>query len=100
MIHYKVYQICSIYSYRMTTSKISMYEGAKRYYQQVKHLQKWSWKECTSQNCRILFSFKLFWLCMTKQLFKKNATELFKIEDSCKTSYRSSDENSKLQSPK
>ena len=36
--------------------------------QQVKHLQKLSWKGCTSQNCRILFSFRLYWLCTTKEL--------------------------------
>ena len=28
----------------------------------MKYLRKWSWRVCTSQNCRILFSFRLYWL--------------------------------------
>ena len=32
-------------AYRMTMS----YDGTKHCYQQVKHLQKWSWEDCTSQ---------------------------------------------------
>ena len=33
----------------------STYDGTKLYYQQVKLGQKWSWKDCTNQNYRILF---------------------------------------------
>ena len=39
---YEVHQMCSMYAYKMMTSKISMYDVTKLYYQQVKHLQKWS----------------------------------------------------------
>ena len=39
MKQYKVYQICSRNAYKMTTSKISMYDGIKLYYQQVIRLQ-------------------------------------------------------------
>ena len=35
-MQYKFYQICSVYAYRMTTSKISTYDGTKHYCQQVK----------------------------------------------------------------
>ena len=68
----------------MTTSKISMYDGTKLYYQQVRHLQKWSWKDYT---------------IMTKRLFETMCNRFFKIEDICKTSNQSNDENSNLQSP-
>ena len=37
------------------------------------------------KNCRTLFSFRLFWLCMTKKLFEIMG-KLFTIEDVCKTS--------------
>ena len=36
---YKVNQICSIYDYKVTTSK---YDGTKLHWLQVKYLQKWS----------------------------------------------------------
>ena len=42
----------------------------KHYYQQVKHLQKWSWEDCTSQNCRILMSFRPCWLGTIKKLYE------------------------------
>ena len=38
MKQHKAYQICSTSAYKMTTSKISMYDGTKLHYQQVKHL--------------------------------------------------------------
>ena len=38
MKRYKVYQNCSIFAHKMTTSKISMYGGTKLYEQQVKTL--------------------------------------------------------------
>ena len=47
---HKVYQIDSIYAYRMMTFKISTQDGTKLYEQQVKFVQKWSWKVHTSQN--------------------------------------------------
>ena len=56
----KACQIRSIYVYRTTTSKISMYDGTKLNCQQAKHLQKWSCMDFTSQNCRILFSLRLY----------------------------------------
>ena len=28
-------------------SKISTYDGTKRFYQPMKHRQKWTWKDCT-----------------------------------------------------
>ena len=65
---YKDSQICSIHACRMTTSKISMYDGTELYYHQAMFLQKWSWKVHTSRNYRILFSFRRSWLCTTKKL--------------------------------
>ena len=53
-------------------SRISSCDGTKRYYQPVKHRRKWTWKDCTSQNCRTLFGFRLCWLRMTKGLFGTN----------------------------
>ena len=47
---YKDSQICSLCVCRMTTSKISTFDGIKLYYQHVICLQKWSWNDCTSQN--------------------------------------------------
>ena len=70
-----LYQICSIYVCRTMTSRNLMYDVTKLYYQQVKHHQKWSWKDCTSQNCRILFSVRLYWLCMIKNYSKRWETE-------------------------
>ena len=35
-------------------------DGTKLYWQQVKYLRKWSWRAKTSQNYRILFSFRLY----------------------------------------
>ena len=32
----------------------------------------WSWKDCTSQNYRALFSFRLSWLCTTKKTVRNN----------------------------
>ena len=49
MKRYKDSQTCSQEVYRMTTSKISSLDGIKLYYQWVKCLPKWSWKDCTSQ---------------------------------------------------
>ena len=58
------------YACRMTASKISTFDGIKPYYQQAICLQMWCWKDCTSQNYRTLFSFRLSWLCTTKKLFE------------------------------
>ena len=55
-------------AYRMMMFKFSTKDGTKLYKQQVKYQRKWSWKVYTSQNYRILFSFRLCWLCMTKRL--------------------------------
>ena len=52
-------QICSVYVCRMTTFKTSTFDGIKLYYLQATCLQMWSWKDCTSQNYRTLFSFRL-----------------------------------------
>ena len=68
-------------------------------WQWVKCPQMWSWKDCTSQNYRILLNSRLCWLCMTKKLLEKKGKPncSFTIGDSCKTSYWSDYENSKLQ---
>ena len=57
-----------------------------------------SLKDCTSQNYRTLFSFRLLVLNCSRNCSKLWKAELFIIEDSCKTSYCSDDEKSKLQS--
>ena len=101
MKQYNVSQICSLYDDRTTMSKISMYDGTKRYYQQVKHQQKWSWEDCTSWRYDILCSFTLYWLLHDQEDCSKQWTaELYKIEDICKTPHWPNDEFSKLQSPK
>ena len=41
-----------------------------RFVQWVNCFQMWSWKICTSQNYRILFSFRLSWLCTIKKLLE------------------------------
>ena len=57
---YKVFQIYSVYAYKMMMFKISAQGGTNVFQQQVKYFQKRSWEVYTSQNCRILFSFRLF----------------------------------------
>ena len=52
----------------MTTSKISTLDGIKLYDQRAKYLQMSSWKDCTSQNYRSLFSFRLSWLCTIEKV--------------------------------
>ena len=72
----KQYRDCQIYSTcacRTTMSRISMFDGTMHCYQQVKLQRKWSCNNCTSQNCRILFSFRLYWPCTTKRLFETMA---------------------------
>ena len=61
MKQYKDSQICSLLVYRVTTSKIPTSEGIMHHYQWVKCLEIWSWKDCTSQNYRILLNFRLCW---------------------------------------
>ena len=63
-------QIYSTYACRTTMSRISMFDGTTHCYQQVKLQLKWSWKNYTSQNCRMLFSFRLCWPCTTKKLYE------------------------------
>ena len=84
------------YKFTEWRRKISTLDGTTHYNQWVKCPQMWSWKDCTSQNYRILFNFKLCWLCMIKKRRKIEA-ELSTIENSCKTSFWPDDENSKLQ---
>ena len=67
---HNVYQIYSKYAYKMMALKIWTQGGTKLDLQQVKYLRKWSWRVYTSQNCRILFSFRLYWLCMNKRKFE------------------------------
>ena len=64
-------------------------------------LWSWSWKDCTSQNWdRVLLFFRLWWHCTMKKMARsKGKPNYSQIEDSCKTSHLSDDENSKLQSP-
>ena len=33
----------------------------------------WFWKDCTSQNWKILFNFRLWWLCMIKKLCERRS---------------------------
>ena len=80
-------------------SKISRYVGTKIYHQQVKHPQKWSWKDCTSQNAGFCSASDRVGFVWPSNRSKQLATELSKLEGVCETSDRSDDENSKLQSP-
>ena len=52
LMQHKAYQNCSNYSYSVTMSKISMHDWTRHYCQPLRHFQKWSWKDCTSQNWR------------------------------------------------
>ena len=64
---HKVYQFCSIYTYKGWRSiKYSIQGVTKVNEPQVKFLRKWSWTVYTSQSCRILFSFRLYGLCMLR----------------------------------
>ena len=65
-------QICSVYVCGMIMSKISTLDGIKHYYHRAKCLQMWSWKDCTSQNYSVLFSFRLRWLCTIKKTARNN----------------------------
>ena len=62
--------LSDLFNLRSQNDDVQDFDETKLYYQQVKNLQKWFWKDCTSQNGRILFSFRLCWLCMTKRLFE------------------------------
>ena len=59
MKQYKDSQTCSVLPCRPTTFKILTFDGIKLYYQQATCLHRRSWKDCTSQNYRILFNFGL-----------------------------------------
>ena len=59
--------------------KISTFDGTKVSYQQAKFLRKWFWKDFSSQNCRILFSNSLCWLCMTKRLFETMVNRAYEV---------------------
>ena len=72
-----------IYKYFRATGRLSAYwtnvsdlfnmrlhNDDKLYFPQVICLQMWSWKDCTSQNYKILFSFRVFWLCTLKKPFE------------------------------
>ena len=84
-------------SYRKTMFMISTLDGIMPHDLWVKCPQIWSWKDCTRQNSRILFSVRLCWLCTIKKMLETRTAEFFAIEGSCKTSEWSNDENSKLQ---
>ena len=47
--------------------RFSMSDGIRHYYQQMSHFRIRSWKDCRSQNLRILFSYRLCWLCMIQK---------------------------------
>ena len=67
------YYVC-----RTTISWFSMHNGTKLYCQQAKHLQKWSWKDCTSQNFMVLFRLRLYWPCMTRRLSETMGNHVIK----------------------
>ena len=67
---YKDAQICSENVCRLTTTKTSTFDGITLYYQQATCLQMWSWKDCTSQSYRTLFSFRPSWLFTIKKPFE------------------------------
>ena len=55
---------------RLQNDDVQDFDGTRHCFQQMKHSQIQSWKVCTSQNCRILFSFRLYWLCIHKKMFE------------------------------
>ena len=82
------------------TSKISMYDGPSSILSASEISTEMVLERYTSQNWRILFSCRRSWLWTTKKTVPDPRTnELSKIEDFCKTSFWSNDENSKFQSP-
>ena len=68
MKQYKDSQTSSIYVSRMMMSKILTYDGTKHCYPQMKRSRIRSYKDHTSQNYRILFSYRLYWHCRIKKL--------------------------------
>ena len=44
--------------------------GPSSNFQQVKYTRTWSWNVFSAENYRILFSFRLSWLCTIKRLFE------------------------------
>ena len=56
---FKVYQICPVHADTMVVFMISIQEDQALCYPQVEFLQKCSWNVYTSQNYRILFSFRM-----------------------------------------
>ena len=85
----------------LTTSKISTFGGINLYSQQATCLQMWSWKDCTGQNYKTPVQLRTVLALYDQETVRNNGqTRYFTIDDFCKTSYRSDDENSKLQSPK
>ena len=67
MNRYKDSQTYSLYVSRMMMSKISMSDGLRHYHHQMNHLRIKSWKDCRSQNSMILFSYRLYWLCVIQK---------------------------------
>ena len=67
MNRYKDSQTYSLYVSRMMMSKISMSDGLRHYHRRMNHLRIRSWKDCRSQNSMILFSYRLYWLCVIQK---------------------------------
>ena len=97
---YKDSQICSTYVCRMRPFKIWTFPGIKLCYQHVGCLQKWSWKDCRSQNYKTPVQLQTVVALYGQETVRNNGQTSNSRRKICKTSYWSDDENSKLQSPK
>ena len=65
MMKLKACQICSIFAYMTMTFRISIQDGTKFRWQQVRYLKRMFLKFCTRRSYRDLKNFQLFWQCTT-----------------------------------
>ena len=82
--------LSDLFNVRLQNDDVQDFEkiGTKLYYQQVIHLQKWSWKVCTSQNNKILVQLQTtFGYVRTRDYSKQRTAEQFQVEDCGKTPY-------------
>ena len=86
-----IVRFCSIYVCRTTISWFSMHNGTKLYCQQAKRLQKWSWKDCTSQISGFYSDSDCIGLVWQGDYPKQWATTLSKVGGICEATCWSDD---------
>ena len=94
-----VQRLSYLFIIRLHNDDVQDFDGIKLYYQQATRFQVWSWKDCTVKITGLCSASDRLGFVRSRNRSQQWADKLFTIEDVCKTTCRSDDENSKLQSP-